>query len=526
MSQTGLPRTFPKIAPIGAKSTRVLAALGLLLGSLACQPEVKQPRLVLLYATCSLNRHFLGPYDSAVSYTPNIDRLGKESVVFRAHHTEAGQSGTSYASIFSGTQAMRHGIYDHPRQLPSSLFTAAEAFEAHGYRAFGFEYHFMASGLLNYMQGVHTSRLFKAPLVAGHEAFVGLLDRLEKQPDFRAFVVTNFSVTHYPYGMLDWGPYGESAVDIGAQLEAFCGPRPEECKVAEDREEFERLSEIYYSNGSALRFNFEVAVAELGLSPEDVSNLARTVELIYKLAVVRLDSLFGAVLRELEIRGLLEETLIAFTSDHGEILYRENALFHWTHGYQLAPEVIGVPLLMRIPGVAPRDYSAVTRSIDVFPTLLGLSGLPFPADHVQGVDLSAEIRSGGEREGLLAFSHTDVLPQAIVDGGDLPAMEHFGSFFPRRDPELMWVSVRSQNLFYKLLRLGPEGFTPFVFDLEEDPTESTNLFDRDDAEQQTMFAKLEEYRRVLLESFGTADEDSGVPRQEQIRLLRSLGYIE
>jgi arylsulfatase A-like enzyme len=208
-------------------------------------------------------------------------------------------------------------------------------------------------------------------------------------------------------------------------------------------------------------------------------------------------------------------------------MYRDHAFFFWTHGYQQAPEVIGVPLVMHIPGVEPRTYDAVTRSIDVFPTLLGLSGLPYPSDHVQGVDLSGEIRNGGERDGLLAFSHSDVLPRLIVEGGRLPATKNFGSLFPRRDPELMWVSVRAGNRFYKLRRLSDRGFSSFVFDLEEDPLESTNLFDPDDPEQQEMFERLETYREQLLAGYAISERGGdNVPKDEQFRLLRSMGYIE
>ena len=501
------------------KRSALLAAVALL-GCVACQPpEVRKPRLVLLYATCSLDRHFLAPYDPAVSYTPNLDRLGKRSVVFTAHHTEAGQSGTSFASIFSGTQAMRHGVYAHPKALPDSLFLITEAFQAHGYAAFSFAPHPMASARLNYMQGVRKGRRFARRLTERRKGFQRILGRLQREPDFKAFVVTSFTVTHYPYG--------EPGVDLGQQLREFCGPRPGECSVAQDLEEFARMRALYYAHHNGLLWDFDVTMAKLGLSAGEVSKLAQTIELLYKLGVVRLDRLFGSVLHAIETRGLLDETLIAFTSDHGEILYRDHAFFFWTHGYQQAPEVIGVPLLLHIPGVEPRSYDAVTRSIDVFPTLLGLSGLPYPSDHVQGVDLSEEIRDGGERAGLLAFSHSDVLPHAIVRGGALPAMKHFGSFYPRRDPELMWVSVRAGNRFYKLRRLTDRGFSSFVFDLEGDPTESTNLFDPDDPEQQEMFARLEAYREQLLAGYAIAEGGGdNVPEDEQVRLLRSLGYVE
>ena len=80
---------------------------------LGCQPD-RRPRLVILYATCSLNRAFLESYDAEVRYTPALGDLASEGLVFERHHTESGQSGISFASIFTGRQAPGHG-------LPSAL---------------------------------------------------------------------------------------------------------------------------------------------------------------------------------------------------------------------------------------------------------------------------------------------------------------------------------------------------------------------------------------------------------------------
>ena len=68
-------------------------------------PSFRQPRLVLLYATCSLNKHFLSSYDRSIAYTPHIEEFSKNALVFERHQTETGQSGTAFASIFSGLQA-------------------------------------------------------------------------------------------------------------------------------------------------------------------------------------------------------------------------------------------------------------------------------------------------------------------------------------------------------------------------------------------------------------------------------------
>ena len=83
------------------------SAAGAVLVLVRLTPEGRppQPRLVLLYATCSVNRDFLSPYNAAVDFTPELAEFPRGGSVFLRHWSEAGQSGIAFASIFSGTQA-------------------------------------------------------------------------------------------------------------------------------------------------------------------------------------------------------------------------------------------------------------------------------------------------------------------------------------------------------------------------------------------------------------------------------------
>ena len=58
-----------------------------------------------------MNREFLSPYNPAVSYTPALYRFARDAAVFTRHHTEEGQSGIAFASLLTGDQATRHGVY-------------------------------------------------------------------------------------------------------------------------------------------------------------------------------------------------------------------------------------------------------------------------------------------------------------------------------------------------------------------------------------------------------------------------------
>jgi len=77
-------------------------------GLCACRARLQEddsPRLVILYVTCTVNNNYLSPYNNEVTFTPNLERFSREAAVFLSHQTESGISGTSFASIFSGTQA-------------------------------------------------------------------------------------------------------------------------------------------------------------------------------------------------------------------------------------------------------------------------------------------------------------------------------------------------------------------------------------------------------------------------------------
>jgi arylsulfatase A-like enzyme len=53
------------------------------------------PRLVILYATCTVNCQYLSPYNPGVAYTPHLDAFQEHATVFAKHQTEAGASGVA-----------------------------------------------------------------------------------------------------------------------------------------------------------------------------------------------------------------------------------------------------------------------------------------------------------------------------------------------------------------------------------------------------------------------------------------------
>lgn len=123
------------------------------------------------------------------------------------------------------------------------------------------------------------------------------------------------------------------------------------------------------------------------------------------------DDQLGNLMRVLEENDLLEDTIIIFTSDHGDNLgshdlYNKDVLYD---------EAIRIPMMFHWPAkLAPRvNDTQVAALVDVMPTLLGLAGVDCP-DAVQGTDLSAVVKGEAETAGPnAAFIETTSLTAGI-----------------------------------------------------------------------------------------------------------------
>jgi len=485
-------------------------------------PEpIPTPRLILLYATCSLNRDFIEPYNEAVSFTPELSAFGRESVIFERHNTEAGKSAVAFSSIYSATQADTHGVYLQAMRMRDEVTMLSEVFGAQGYDTFFWDNHPLAKKALHFAQGVDPDHSYSTYGLPGAKArdtsftsdspeFQVILQRLVDDPNYRALIIANNAVPHSPYLMKRLGDFRRNHPSEVSDL---------------DEDRVRVLGELYYANHRRLQHDFDNTVDALGLTDSDVAELVALVESAYKVGVAKLDAIFGGIVRTIDDHGLRHQSLIAFTSDHGELMYRDNALTKWAHGWELAPEVIQVPLMIRLPGPSnalPR-FSAVTRSIDLYPTLVGLTGFEIdPAWGIEGVDLSPAITDNETAPDLLAYFHTVPPNRRVVQNmDDWPSLQ---VFYPRSDPELMWVGVRRHDTVF-FWRPDEEGsWHHEVYDLAADPSLNNDLFNADDHDHTAMAERLEAYKARLVAHF-ESPKQPGV-NSEEVEMLRSLGYVK
>jgi arylsulfatase A-like enzyme len=265
-------------------------------------------------------------------------------------------------------------------------------------------------------------------------------------------------------------------------------------------------------------------VARSRLGEESAGHLPEVIELLYRSGIFKLDRIVEGIVGAVEEQGLLDDSLIIFTADHGEAL-QAGAPFRWAHAFQLTPEVLHVPLLIRGPkyGVPAGRYSGITRSIDILPTLAGLAGIDPPSDDVAGRDLSAAVRRESEPPELIALSHTS---RRDWFWEQYNSYVGFRTLFPTTDEELMWVSARTPDLFFRLHQNLESDWQPEVFDLSNDPLALHSIYDESDRKQQEIIEELQNYQKEMVVKANLSSDREGDMSDNQHDVLRSLGYLE
>ena len=89
----------------------------------------------------------------------------------------------------------------------------------------------------------------------------------------------------------------------------------------------------------------------------------------YRNAVHYMDGVVGSLLRRMRAAGLLENTMVIVTGDHGEE-FNDNRDNTWMHGGNFTQYQTRVPLIIYAPGRSGRRVSTVTSEVDIAPTIL------------------------------------------------------------------------------------------------------------------------------------------------------------
>jgi arylsulfatase A-like enzyme len=219
---------------------------------------------------------------------------------------------------------------------------------------------------------------------------------------------------------------------------------------------------------------------------------------LYDAEIAFNDDSFGRLLDFLVERGLYDDTLIIFASDHGEE-FKEHG--RWRHGANLHAETLNFPLIVKFPDqqVGTRVETAV-QHIDLLPTILASVGLEIP-EALEGRDLAA-----------IAAGHS---PATELESSGIYSHLRLG-----RGP--LNHSLVSEQ--WKLIRRqGEDEWEVSLFDWREDPAETRNLATDRPVLAAVLSALIDQKVASLQESEAAEEVTLSQELEED---LRALGYLE
>lgn len=408
--------------------------------------ELGRPNLVLIVVD-TLRADYTDPYGSEIEISPELARWAQEGVVFEQHLSQSSWTKISMASMMTSLWPRSHGIHASTDGLDEQATTLADVLSKAGYRTYGIQ----TNGWLHQSFGFHQG------------------------------------FDHYVFPI---GGKGLPRANIW----------PSALKV---EAEAERLLESHPKGEPFFLYLHYMDVHEFA-APQEYREYGTDTKGAYLASIRWVDDSLERVIEMLDRHGVLDKSIIVFTSDHGEA-FGENG--KTGHARNVLTTVLEVPMLVRLPfpvagGLrVPRQ----TRGIDVAPTLVELAGAPIP-DSFEGRSLVPELTgaaAGGESDDAENFA---ALGQPLYFDASIQISTNDGDWTYARNVE------PDPNL------------AEFLFDRRVDPDEDVNLIGLEPDEAGRM--------RAVLDAHLEREASTDVLRQD-IRIdpaieqrLRAMGYLQ
>jgi arylsulfatase A-like enzyme len=435
------------------------------LGGAACgaPPGLVLRVPVIIVDVDTLRADHLGCYGYGRPTSPNIDAFAREANRFDWVFAQAPNTPPSQSSILTGLYPSAHGRIQDAEVLPEGVVTLAEVMRDFGYRTAAFVDGANMSADFGMAQGFD-----EYDDEAGGLKTIGpkVNEWLGQQASEGFLLFIHTYDAHAPY---DDSPEPFNSMFLkGLELpsEDF---RKRMTRIMEDR----RLSKF-------TERPFCLSSAELEYAKATYDGGIRYV-----------DEWFGSFCDVLRERGLYENSIIVFISDHGDEFEEHDSVFH----ERLYAAVTRIPLLIRLPGPPLGQVIEQTvESIDLMPTLLELVGASSPR-FLHGRSLLPLIQ-GGVTFDELAFSESP--------------------FFGRR----IAVANRHHRLIFT-----ESGAADELYGYRSDPLEQKNRIGDDSQVAAGLAAEVGRWKS-LVEGKGFAAVTVTDIAPETAAQLRALGYLD
>ena len=399
-----------------------------------------EPKPSVIFITVdTLRADHLGCYGYTQIQTPNIDQLAHAGARFTQAYTPVPVTLPAHTALFTGAFPMATGMHDFSgNKLPANAATLAKVLRDNGYATAAFIGSAVLDSRFGLNQGFDT--------YFDHFEFNRLdeahLDQMERRGDLVMDEALRWLKGNPRQPFLIW-------VHLYDPHDPYTPPEP------------------YASRYRARPYDGEIAFD---------------------------DAQVGRLVAYLKQQALFDSSVIVVAGDHGEGLGEHGER---THGFFIYNSTLHVPLLMKLPGVAPSVIADEVSLVDVMPTLLQALKIPVPTS-VQGRSLLGQVlgRPAAGRSNLYAETYLPLL--------------HF-----------RWNQLRSlQSRGMKYI----DAPRPEIYDTRTDAKERQNLY----AARQALGHEMRDRLYGLIRRFtptGGAGTEKELTDPALLERLRSLGYV-
>jgi len=443
--------------------------------------ERRRPNLLFVFAD-QMRGMDMGCAGNPDVHTPTMDRMAQAGTRLTHCYATTPVCGPNRAILQTGTFPTTNRVVGNDLPLPLGIPTLGVIAQENGYH----------TGYIGkwHLDGLPRSRFtppgprrhgfaFWAACNCSHDYFHPRFYRdtpeIQEVEGYEPVVQTDLALQYLadhlaePFCLLlSWGPPHDPYDQVPAEYEA-----------------------LYDPEAITLRPNVQEQIE----NPLAAGKTCRQTLCRYYAAITALDAQLARLLEGLETLGLADNTVVIFTSDHGDML--------WSHGWmkKQSPyeEAVQVPFILRWPGHIPADHTCETLlgSVDLLPTLAGLLGWSY-AGALEGSDLSAALRGESGAPAPASLLLANYLSEDEATSQQMP----------------VWRAVRSPQYTY----VERAERTPWMlFDNAADPFQLVNLIAQPES------ARIRQRHRELLSDWLERTRDPFLPAPQ---FLEQVGLAQ
>lgn len=360
---------------------------------------------VMLILIDTLRADHLSFYGYPRATSPALSRMAERGVIFDRAVAQAPWTKPSVASLLTGTHVHRHGVVWRPDVLGSQLLTLAETMRHGGYQTAAFSSNPWVTPEFGFDQGFDS--FFQSATSSGIQLTIlfRLLSRVENR--LRALLHVSYDLSSWLRRWTETNPENWQRDELLTDAVTkwlfepkdapffayvhFIGPHTPYSPPSPYPNLFRDAS----WDGKEPPTVPPTRARSIFATARSLDDLERSMLISqYDASIAYTDALVERILKAMEERDLLENTLVIVTADHGEEFYEHG---NWQHGRQMYDEVIRVPLVFHFPSrLRPERRADPAMLVDVFPTVTAFAGVDAGAGALlDGHDLFAD--SDGER---------------------------------------------------------------------------------------------------------------------------------